>query len=79
MVGGAGRFVLLDGPRNSTHDPPLMFDTSADVSDLAHAIQLALAPVFLLTGIAGMLNVLVGREVRLATRTVRIPMSLNER
>jgi len=34
-------------------------------SDVAHAIQLALAPVFLLTGIAGLLNVMAGRLARI--------------
>ena len=34
----------------------------------ARAIQLALAPVFLLTGIAGLLNVMTGRLVRIVDR-----------
>lgn len=37
-------------------------------SDIARAIQLALAPVFLLTGIAGMLNVMAGRLSRIIDR-----------
>ena len=36
--------------------------------DIAHAIQLALAPVFLLTGIAGLLNVMAGRLARIIDR-----------
>ncbi len=36
--------------------------------DVGHAIQLALAPVFLLTGIAGMLNVMAGRLARIIDR-----------
>jgi hypothetical protein len=36
--------------------------------DVAHAIQLALAPVFLLTGIAGILNVVTGRLARVIDR-----------
>ena len=36
--------------------------------DVARAIQLALAPVFLLTGIAGMLNVMAGRLSRIIDR-----------
>jgi hypothetical protein len=36
--------------------------------DIAGAIQLALAPVFLLTGIAGMLNVMAGRLSRIIDR-----------
>jgi Protein of unknown function (DUF2721) len=37
-------------------------------NDIARAIQLALAPVFLLTGIAGMLNVMTGRLARIIDR-----------
>lgn len=36
--------------------------------DVARAIQLALTPVFLLTGIAGMLNVMTGRLSRIIDR-----------
>lgn len=36
--------------------------------DIAHAIQLALAPVFLLTGIAGLLNVMAARLSRIIDR-----------
>lgn len=39
-----------------------------NVSDIAKAIQLALGPVFLLTGIAGMLNVMSGRLSRIIDR-----------
>lgn len=39
-----------------------------NVPDVARAIQLALAPVFLLTGIAGMLNVMAGRLSRIIDR-----------
>jgi len=37
-------------------------------SDVPHAIQLALAPIFLLTGIAGMLNVMATRLSRIVDR-----------
>ena len=37
-------------------------------NDIGGAIQLALAPVFLLTGIAGMLNVMSGRLSRIIDR-----------
>jgi hypothetical protein len=43
--------------------PPL-----ADSIDIARAIQLALGPVFLLTGIAGLLNVMSGRLSRIIDR-----------
>jgi hypothetical protein len=39
-----------------------------DASDLAKAIQLALAPVFLLTGIAALLSVMTGRLARIIDR-----------
>ena len=39
-----------------------------NVSDLANVIQLALAPVFLLTGIAALLSVMTGRLARIIDR-----------
>jgi hypothetical protein len=39
-----------------------------DIAALAHVIQLAVAPVFLLTGIAGLLNVLNNRLSRIVDR-----------
>jgi hypothetical protein len=45
-----------------------MITLSTNVPDIAHAIQLALAPVFLLTGIAGILNVMTGRLGRIIDR-----------
>jgi pheromone shutdown protein TraB len=39
-----------------------------NIGDVGHAIQLALAPVFLLTGIAGVLNVMAGRLARIVDR-----------
>jgi len=41
-------------------------------SDVPHAIQLALAPIFLLTGVAGMLNVMAARLGRIIDRTRRL-------
>jgi hypothetical protein len=49
-----------------------MFDTGAALYDVGRAIQLALAPVFLLTGIAGILNVLTGRIGRVIDRGRRL-------
>lgn len=40
-----------------------------DISSIAHIIQLAVAPVFLLTGIAGFLNVLTNRLSRITDRS----------
>jgi len=49
--------------------PPADMDMTPDnINDIASAIQLALAPAFLLTGIAGMLNVMAGRLSRIIDR-----------
>jgi hypothetical protein len=45
-----------------------MLTTAVNLGDVTHAIQLALAPVFLLTGIAGILNVMAGRLARIIDR-----------
>jgi hypothetical protein len=42
--------------------------TPAEVSTIASTIELAVAPVFLLAGIGGILNVVAGRLARVATR-----------
>lgn len=42
--------------------------TGADISTIAHTIQLAVAPVFLLAGIGGILNVVAGRLARVVNR-----------
>lgn len=43
-------------------------NASVAVADLAHTIQLAVAPVFLLAGIGSILNVLAGRLARIVDR-----------
>ena len=43
-------------------------DQAIPVSTVAHLIQLAIAPVFLLAGIAGILNVLASRLARIVDR-----------
>lgn len=45
-----------------------MISFAGNISDVATAIQLALAPVFLLTAIAGLLNVMAGRLSRIVDR-----------
>ncbi|WP_299078604.1 DUF2721 domain-containing protein [uncultured Paraglaciecola sp.] len=40
----------------------------ATVNDLAHTIQIVVAPIFMLTGIAGFLNVMSGRLGRIVDR-----------
>lgn len=42
------------------------------ISGIAHAIQLAVAPVFLLTGVAALLGVLAGRLARIVDRARRL-------
>lgn len=45
-----------------------MVTPSLNIHDVPQAIQLALGPVFLLTGIAGILNVMMGRLARIIDR-----------
>lgn len=45
-----------------------MLNPDPNANDVARAIQLALTPVFLLTGIAGILNVMAGRLARIIDR-----------
>src|SRR5262245_15482667 len=45
-----------------------MDPSTESITDVTKAIQLALAPVFLLTGIAGLLNVMAGRLARIVDR-----------
>jgi hypothetical protein len=47
------------------------------ISGIAHAIQLAVAPVFLLTGVAALLGVLAGRLARIVDRARRIESQAN--
>ena len=49
-----------------------MISTPLVVNSVVQAIQLALAPAFLLTGIAGMLNVMTGRLSRIVDRAGRL-------
>jgi hypothetical protein len=49
-----------------------MVNPTVNVNDIPQAIQLALGPVFLLTGIAGMLNVMTGRLARIIDRGRRL-------
>ena len=61
-MGGKASFHFGD-PNATT-----MLNAVVSLGDVSHAIQLALAPVFLLTGIAGMLNVMAGRLARIIDR-----------
>jgi hypothetical protein len=46
-----------------------MNESAAAITTIAHQIQLAVAPVFLLAGIAGMINVLAHRLARVVDRS----------
>jgi hypothetical protein len=60
--------------------------SAAEISTVAHAIQLAVAPVFLLTGIGAILNVITTRIARIVDRsraltnsnTAKLPAQLEE-
>ncbi len=47
----------------------VMQDQSSAVAGLSRAIQLSVAPVFLLTGITGLLSIFTGRLARIIDRT----------
>ncbi len=51
--------------------------TATDVTTVAHVIQLAVAPVFLLTGIGAILNVITNRLARIVDRS-RVLGNLND-
>jgi hypothetical protein len=53
-------------------------DSELAVSGVAHVIQLAVAPVFLIAGIAGMLGVLTNRLARIVERARRQEDRLSE-
>lgn len=46
--------------------------TSPEISEIAHVVQLAVAPVFLLTGVGSILSVLTTRMGRVIDRAHRI-------
>ena len=51
---------------------------TSGITDIAHSIQLAVAPVFLLTGVATMLTVLTNRLGRIIDRARFLELSLAE-
>ncbi|WP_245648850.1 DUF2721 domain-containing protein [Sphingomonas sanxanigenens] len=59
--------VMLDPVIEHRH--PCAMLSGPAVTDIAHTIQLAVAPVFLLAGIGGILNVLAGRLQRVVDRS----------
>ncbi len=48
-----------------------MLNPAVNISEVPRAIQLALGPVFLLTGIAGMPNVMTGRLARIIDASLK--------
>ena len=62
------RLFLGPAPAATWAQSSAMLSTAVTLNDVGHAIQLALAPVFLLTGIAGILNVMTGRLARIIDR-----------
>ena len=74
---GAGQVAGASKPGAATQQPQFfhqteirqdMLDSGVTIGSVTHAIQLALAPVFLLTGIAGVLNLMAGRLARIIDR-----------
>lgn len=57
----------LDAPRHAPHRVAMPLPV-AQISDIAHTIQLATAPVFMLAGIGAFLNVMTGRLGRVVDR-----------
>ncbi len=52
--------------------------TDGSISTVAHTIQLAVAPVFLLAGIGGILNVVASRLARVVDRVRRLELDVPE-
>ncbi|SFZ98530.1 hypothetical protein MNB_SV-5-1513 [hydrothermal vent metagenome] len=49
------------------------------ISSVAHLIKLSVAPVFLITGIAALINIFVGRLTRIIDRFERLAVELEEK
>jgi hypothetical protein len=57
---------------------PVVSSSTVDVLDVAHSIQLSLAPVFLLSGIGVLLGVLTNRLSRIVDRARPLELELHE-
>lgn len=55
-----------------------MLQTSSTALDIAHVIQQAVAPVFLLSGVAAMLNVLTSRLARVIDRARQLEIDYHD-
>ena len=62
--------IALSSSHAGMHEGP-MFGTS-DINGAAHVVQLALTPIFLLTGLASLLNVFTTRLGRISDRVDRL-------
>lgn len=83
------RFIAADvktkltfSDENSTSKHSLMKDTmsiwSIDAQTVTHSIQLAVAPVFFLTAVAGMIGSVAGRLARIIDRARKLEESLRQ-
>jgi hypothetical protein len=59
---------LADNGRTANFRPPAMALVPLDSDTITHGIQLAVAPVFLLTAVAGMIGAVAGRLARIIDR-----------
>jgi hypothetical protein len=64
---GKRMLVLFGNPSLSCKERKLM-TLETEIGNIAHAIQLAIAPVFLLTGLAALLGVMANRLARVIDR-----------
>lgn len=55
----------------------MIVDSNETVNTIAHLIQLSVAPVFLLAGVAGLLNVFTGRMARIIDRLEKVDSYVN--
>ena len=55
-----------------------MVESYTTLNDLAHVIELSVAPVFLLAGIAGFLNVMAGRLGRIIDRARQVERKMQQ-
>jgi magnesium-transporting ATPase (P-type) len=54
-----------------------ILSTAQSVNSIAHLIELSVAPVFLIAGVAGLLNVFIGRIARIIDRLEKVDSYIN--
>src|SRR5260370_17335599 len=62
----------MAAPDNRKHAEDRMINWSLDADTVTHSIQLALAPVFFLTAVAGMIGAVAGRLARIIDRARKL-------